>query len=208
MRTYQSQAKDKKGRKSKRAILYSIVLTATLVAVALVITLSLTLGKDEVPLHTPPDDGTQIEVPVPGPSFVLPMAADDFSLGRTAVLDRLVYNSSMNQWRTHNGMDFLAEEGASVVAISDGTVVSVQHTQLDAGVVVIRHAGGLESTYKGLAADIRVEEGDTIEAGDSIGTVASVLPRRRSEGSHLYLETRLNGKLVNPLTYLPEIGDK
>ena len=129
----------------------------------------------------------------------------DATAGKPAVLDKLVYNSSMNQWRTHNGMDFAAAEGTAVLAITDGTVSSVEHTQLEAAVVTIEHADGYVSIYKGLASDVLVEEGDTVKSGDPIGSVASYMPRERSEGPHLHLEIKENGKLIDPLTYLPSI---
>ena len=213
MRMHHANAKEKKklSKKTKRAIIYSAVFGVSTVAIALIITLSLMFGKGPaIETETPPPDpGIDIEAPPPPPYvpvFVLPL--EDFTVGKHAVLDKLVYNSSMNQWRTHNGMDFMAAEGTAVRTITDGTVLSVEHTQLEASVVTIQHADGVVSVYKGLSTDIKVEEGDTLTAGDAIGSVAANMPRERSEGAHLHLEVKQNGTLVDPMLFLPELGDK
>ena len=214
MRVHQANTKEKKlSKKTKKTILYSAIIGTATVAVALIVTLSLVFGAKpgdggEVILP-PPDPGTEVEAPPPPPvkpAIVLPVG--EFTMGKPAVLDRLVYNSSMNQWRTHNGMDFFAAEGTQVLAITDGTVLSVEHTQLEASVVTIQHADGLVSIYKGLSTDILVEEGDSVKSGDAIGAIAASMPRERSEGAHLHLELKENGILIDPITILPEIGDK
>jgi murein DD-endopeptidase MepM/ murein hydrolase activator NlpD len=204
MRTYQSTPKDKKVQKNKKAV-YGILLAITVVVVAAIIALSLTLGKPATDdgLQVPPDDipaGVQPQV------FTLPM--EEFEAGREAVLDRLVWNSTMAHFRTHNGMDFLAAQGAEVRAITGGTVLSVTHTQLQASVVKIQHEDGFVSTYMGLDTDIAVEAGDVVKGGDTIGVLAASMPYERSVGPHLHLEMELNNQLVNPLSYLPDLGEK
>ncbi|MCL2797898.1 MAG: M23 family metallopeptidase, partial [Firmicutes bacterium] len=203
--------KEKKplSKKAKKTILYSGVIGAAAVAVALIVTLSLVFGggktgPGEEVILPPPGGDTEVIAPPPPPSkpaVVLPMA--ESTAGKPAVLDKLVYNSSMNQWRTHNGMDFSAAEGTAVLAITDGTILSVEHTQLEASVVTIGHADGFVSIYKGLSTDVLVEEGDQVKSGDRIGSVAAYMPRERSEGAHLHLEIKENGKLIDPLTFLP-----
>jgi murein DD-endopeptidase MepM/ murein hydrolase activator NlpD len=46
---------------------------------------------------------------------------------------------------------------------------------------------------------IKVEEGESVEAGDLLGKVGS---SGRSTGSHLHYEVRRNGKAVNPIRFL------
>ena len=213
MRMHQANAKEKKpiSKRTKKTILYSALIGTATVAVALIVTLTLVFGArpgdgSQVVLPPPDDDPGQNVVGPPPPAIVLPLGA--YTLGKPAVLNKLVYNSSMNQWRTHDGMDFFADAGTNVLAITDGTVLSVEHTQLEASVITLEHAGGLVSVYKGLSGDILLEEGDTVKSGDVIGSVAASMPRERSEGAHLHLELRQNGSLIDPITILPEIGDK
>ena len=209
MRTHQQNAKDKKAAKrhTRKLAIYTTVLVCAVAIIALAIVLPLTLGGG---VESPP--GQEVDVTPapptptprpPDPLFVLPM--ENFTLGKTASLDRLVFHSSLNNWRTHNGVNFSATAGTVVSAISAGTVVSVEHTQLESGIVTIQHANGLTSSYHGLAADIRVEEGDTVSQGTILGTIAAVRPVARSEGSHLHLRVRQNGNLIDPLTLFPDL---
>jgi murein DD-endopeptidase MepM/ murein hydrolase activator NlpD len=200
MRNYQAAAHSgDKGLKRRKA-LYAVLFGITMAVIALIVTLSVTLGTK--------NRAGEVEAPVgtTESKFVLPM--NDFTLGKGVVLDKLIYHSSLNQWRTHNGMDFLANEGTGVFAVMDGKVLSAQNTQLDGGVVMIEHKNGLVSIYKGLGADITAEAGHNVKSGDKIGTVGAILPRERSEGAHLHLEMKLNDNFVNPLNYLPDVGEK
>jgi len=208
MRVHNNQnSKQKKPtqKSNKRLAIYTTVLITAIAIIALAIILPLTLGGgyDEVEGPPPVVVTPTPTPPIPPPSTVLPL--EDFELGKLASLNRLVFHSSLNNWRTHNGVNFNAEAGSVVGSIRAGTVLSVEHTQLEGGIVTIQHANGFVSSYHGLASDIRVEEGDTVSAGAIIGTVAAVRPVARGEGSHLHLRVRQNGNLIDPLTLFPEL---
>ena len=211
MRTYQSGTKDKKKKLSKKA-LYAILMTASLVVIALIITLSLTLGRKAPVIDSPEPTPPVIDVDVPpvnepeAPKFASPM--NNYSLGNLASLKRLVYSSSMGYWRTHNGVDFAADAGEKVMSVAAGKVTAVQHTVLEATVITVDHGDGLFSYYKGLDADVAVEVGQEVALGDVLGSVAANMPYERDEGAHLHLEMKLGGKYVDPLNYIPELGDK
>ena len=219
MRTHQpsSNNSSKKGKavkgNRKKIALYTAVLCTAIAVITLAIVLPLTLGQT----YDPYDNGGHYveqpnppEPPQPPPQpaqFVVPM--ENFELGKTASLNRLVFHPTLNHWRTHNGVNFTAPEGTVVRSMAAGTVVSVEHTQLEATIVTIQHANGLISSYQGLATNVTVEEGETVSAGTPIGSVAPIRPIARSEGSHMHLRTRVNGNLVDPLTFFPELaGEK
>lgn len=226
MRTYETDTKNERVVSRKRTVLYACALGVGVLAIATVVTLAILFsGAESALLEESPLIDTTVDVVAPTVddeeddedtdvsadvateiTFVLPM--ETFTVGQLCSLDQLVYNSSMNQYATHNGMDFLCDEGTEVFSIADGTVLSVTVTELDATVIIIEHDGGYTSTYKGLNSETSVTDGDTVSAGDVIGTVASSMPRERSEGPHLHLEVTLDGELIDPLTVLPEVGDK
>jgi murein DD-endopeptidase MepM/ murein hydrolase activator NlpD len=211
MRIYQNNSKEKKTKKDNKKLTYTLLLAFSVVAVAVIITLSLTLGKPKAPIINAPDSGPTIDVEVPPvaddrPVYVLPM--ENFTVGKLPSLDKLVYSSSMNYWKTHNGIDLAADAGTEVRAVSAGTVTGVQDTVLEAMVITIDHGDGLFSYYKGLDSAAAVKVGDTVEAGTLIGTVAANMPLERDEGAHLHFEMKLNGKYVDPMNYLPELGGK
>ena len=211
MRIYQSTTKDKK-KKTNKKLLYTILLSACVVVIATVITLSVTLGKkppvaDEVPTD-PPVIGTETP-PVnepEAPRCAVPL--NNFSLGNLASLKRVVFSSSMGYWRTHNGVDFSAVAGESVMSIANGTVMAISHTVLEGTVISVDHGDGLISYYKGLDQSVAVEVGQAVEKGTVIGSVAANMPYERDEGAHLHLEMKQDGKFVDPLDYIPDLGDK
>jgi murein DD-endopeptidase MepM/ murein hydrolase activator NlpD len=210
MRTYQSGTKEKNVRKNNKKLIYSILLAVSLAAIATVITLSVVLGGPKpLPVLEEPDPSQPVDtVPdVTAPEFKAPLAS--FTVTAQASLTRLVYSSSMNYWKTHNGVDLAAEAGATVMSVSAGTVTSVQHTVLEGSVVAVTHGDGLVSYYKGLDSDVSVSVGDAVSAGTRLGTLSGAgMALEHDEGPHLHLEMKLNGKFVDPAVYLPELADK
>jgi len=213
MRTHQNNSKDKKvaKRHNKKVAAYTVVLCTAVAIIALAIILPLTLGNRYNGGDGEYTGGGNVNPPPPPPppapvQVVTPM--ETFTVGKLASLDRLVFHSSMNQWRTHNGVNFNAAIGTEVRSIKAGTVLSVEHTQLEGTIVTIQHVNGFVSAYHGLAIDARVEEGDTVHVGEVLGTVAAVRPIARSEGSHLHLRVRQDGNLIDPLTLFPELSEQ
>ena len=118
-------------------------------------------------------------------------------------VDALVYNQTMADWRTHEGIDVCAELGEQVHAVANGTVEYIYDDDLYGTTVVISHGGGLTSTYSNLAEVPTVNEGDTVSAGDVIGAVGTTALCEAAEVNHLHLEMAQDGTAVDPCTYLP-----
>lgn len=209
MKTYSSgTTKDKKTKKGFfKKNLYAILFGSSLLVVAAVITLTLVFtrpAQDVGTVPTPPVDNNPVVDEPNKPTFGLPL--DEYTLGKEAALDSLVYSATLNQWRSHNGVDFTATAGATVKAVIDGTVKSVVDTNLEGWVVTVEHADGLVSIYKGLDKDGLVAEGTAVKTGDALGKLAETMMIEQLDGVHLHLEMKKNGALVNPLDYLPEAG--
>jgi len=98
----------------------------------------------------------------------------------------------------HDGVDFGAACGAPVRTAAPGTVVAIGRSGSYGLRVVIRHRGGLETSYAHLA-DALVEVGDDVDASTTVGTVGST---GLSTGCHLHLGVRQNGRPTDPLTLL------
>lgn len=118
-------------------------------------------------------------------------------------VDALVYNRTMADWRTHEGVDITADLGEPVRVVADGTVERVYQDDLYGTTVVVSHGGGLTSTYSNLAEVPTVSEGDTLAAGDVIGAVGATAICEAGEVHHLHLEMALDGTAVDPCAYLP-----
>lgn len=118
-------------------------------------------------------------------------------------VETLSYDLTMKDWRTHDGVDILAEAGALVRAAADGTVESVENDDLYGTTVTIRHGGGIKTVYSNLAETPTVSEGDTVRAGDVIGSVGDTALCEIGQPTHLHLAMSKDGESVDPMSYLP-----
>ncbi|SHH75684.1 Peptidase family M23 [Sporobacter termitidis DSM 10068] len=134
-------------------------------------------------------------------SFVWPVVGD---ISVVFSQDELVYNQTMGDWRTHNGMDISAAIGAKVMAAADGTVTDVYADDLLGTTVVIDHGNGLKSIYANLAKTPVVSEGDKVEMGSVIGAVGDTALGETSQASHLHFAITKDDQPVDPASYLPK----
>ncbi len=118
--------------------------------------------------------------------------------------DELVYDRTMGDWRTHNGVDFLAEDGTLVSVVADGVIEDVYRDEYYGTGILVDHGGGLKSTYLGLIENATVSPGQTVTAGETIGAVSTTALFESLEQAHLHVEMTLDGVRVDPLAYLPE----
>ncbi len=136
-------------------------------------------------------------------SFTLPL--------NTSVLapfsgDKLVENITLKEWRTHNGVDLKAEEGAMVKAACDGKVSAISLDPLwGTTVEVLCHQNGKDYllSYCGLSEELPIKLNDSISMGDNLGTVASI-PCEAAIGSHLHFTVQENNEYIDPLSLLSE----
>ncbi len=117
-------------------------------------------------------------------------------------MDHLTYDKTLNDWRTHDGMDISAAAGTKVQAACAGTVKSVENDPLLGTTVTLEHTGGYQTIYANLEARPTVKEGDSVSAGQILGAVGSTSIAESSEGPHLHFSVRKNGTPVNPETFL------
>ena len=119
-------------------------------------------------------------------------------------MDALQYDPTMSDWRTHDGLDLAAEIGTKVLAVQNGTVLRVFSDDLYGTTVVIDHGSGLVISYSNLEQVPTVYEGDTVSAGDVIGSVGDTAKCESLQEGHLHLTAELNGESVSPENYLPK----
>ena len=117
-------------------------------------------------------------------------------------MDVLSYNETTRDWRVHNGVDYGAEEGTPVCAAAEGTVVSVQEDDLMGVTVVLRHIGGYETTYAGLAQADSLKAGDTVELGQTLGTVGTTALAETALGPHVHFSVTYQDMPMDPEDFL------
>ena len=115
----------------------------------------------------------------------------------------LMWNPTMQDWRTHDGIDIAAELGTQVKAAANGRVADVYEDDLCGTTVVLTHQNGLQSIYSNLAAAPAVSIGDAVGVGQVIGAVGDTALGEAGQVCHLHFGMALNGESVDPADYLP-----
>ena len=114
--------------------------------------------------------------------------------------DELVYNKTLGDWRTHNGIDYAAEKGAALSAPVSGKVVTAGTDGNWGPVVEIEDVSGRLWRLCGVA-DPKVKPGDTVEAGQALGKLGTV-GCECAEESHLHLEIKQGTAYLDPAKFV------
>lgn len=133
-------------------------------------------------------------------SWVWPVSGD---ISREYSIDALKYDVTMDDWRTHDGLDISAKQGDEVHAAADGTVSSVEKDELYGTTVTIDHGAGMKSVYSNLEDTPTVAAGDSVKAGDTIGAVGQSAICEVNQPPHVHVAVFKDGNSVNPQNYLP-----
>lgn len=151
---------------------------------------------------TTPKPAVAMEDPTPTlPQFIMPTIGN---VAKTFSIDALVWSNTMEDYRTHNGIDVCASVGEGVMAAADGIVTEVYVDPMMGNTVVIAHDGGAETVYQNLGDDITVSTGDTVKSGEVIGSVGESALIEIAEEPHLHFEMLVNSTRVDPLAYITE----
>lgn len=143
-------------------------------------------------------DGNEDAPTVSSKGYVIPV--------KNAVVStayEIAHNTTTNQIRVHQGLDFIGTAGDEVYAIADGTVTMiVTNSKIGENYVTITHSDGMTSTYKYIDVLEGLEVGAKIERGELLGAIAVANGYELHEGDHLHLEINVQGKNVDPNIYL------
>ena len=152
-------------------------------------------------LRTEPLESTPASLTVDDIAFVMPC---DGGVLSAASLTVPVYSITMNDHRTHTGVDIAASEGSPVVSCADGVVVSVFEDPMMGMTVEVDHGGEVTSVYRNLSLEAApgLAVGTAVSAGDVLGAVGSTALVECEEESHLHFELKVNGEYVDPAEYI------
>ncbi len=115
-----------------------------------------------------------------------------------------VFSYTMNDYRTHDGLDFAASPGTPVLSAADGVICEIVDDPMMGATVAVQHSGGAITKYKGLSPEsLNMHNiGDTVKRGDAIGAVGETALIESAEESHLHFEMTIEGEHVNPAEYM------
>ena len=130
-------------------------------------------------------------------SFMLPC---DGKIIREYSPEIPVYCETMEDWRTHSGVDFAVKEDEEVLSVGKGKVSKVLVDSVYGYTVEVDY-GDFIARYCGLEQGTCVGIDQLLNKGDSIGKVATV-PCESKSGKHLHFEIIRNGDYADPIKTL------
>jgi murein hydrolase activator len=133
-----------------------------------------------------------VAVPIPVFKGNLPWPVS----GRIRVAFGRRKHPKFDTYTVENGIEIDAREGAPVAAVHEGIVAFADRFRGYGLMVVVDHGGKHHTLYAHLA-DLRVQPGQRVAAGQVLGTVGSGV-----EGPGLYFEVRFHGRPEDPAEWL------
>lgn len=149
------------------------------------------------------DEPVEVEPVVEAPAELLPQVVSPLDGTTVTVfsMNELLYDETMGDWRTHEGLDIQAADGDAVKTAAGGTIQSVTKDELMGTTVTIAHSGGYVTYYSSLRSDPPISEGQQVYAGDIIGYVGTAAAES-DMGPHLHFAVSKDGTLIDPQEYV------
>ena len=112
--------------------------------------------------------------------------------------ENLVYDKTLEQYRTNECISLAAPVGEQVKASADGIVKLITKTDESGNTIVIDHGNNWATIYSQLQDNLLVNEGDIVKKGQVIGGVNSPTKYGILLGSHLDFKITHDDNSVNP----------
>jgi len=119
-------------------------------------------------------------------------------------MDKLVYSKTLEDWRTHSGLDISSSRGTAVKAAADGYVYQIKNDPRFGITIILNHSDGVKTVYSNLASGDYVVTNQNVKAGDVIGSIGNTALFETAEPAHLHFEVLINDAYVDPKDYLQD----
>ncbi len=116
--------------------------------------------------------------------------------------EALVYDETLNLYRTNESISITADKGDEIVASADGKIIEIGSNVTDKGYVVIDHGNGYSTKYSQLVDKFIVKKGDEVRRGQIIGHIGEPTSTFARQGTHLQYTVAKNNVNIDPLKYL------
>ncbi len=159
--------------------------------------------KNDKPSSAETDASAEVSVTVEDklPEFSLPVNG---KVSKEYSMDVPVFSCTMNDYRTHAGVDLLSTPGSSVVAPADGIVGQVWEDPMMGICLNLIHTGGAVTTFRGLAPETMgfIAPGTEVKKGQAIAASGTTALIECGDEPHVHMELAIEGELVNPADYM------
>ena len=118
--------------------------------------------------------------------------------------EELVYSETMNDYRTHTGIDIISSDSAPVYSSESGKITDIQKHPLWGNCITVDHENDYTTCYKNLSDSLPegIEVGSYVSKGGLLGSVGSTALVEAGEQPHIHFEMYVNGEPVDPIEYL------
>ena len=116
--------------------------------------------------------------------------------------ENLVYSQTLDEWVTHSGIDIKADKTTVVKAAEGGVIKSIKNDPRYGLTIVIEHNDNYQTVYSNLLTSEFVVEGESVERGQSIGTVGNSAVFEIADEPHLHFEILKDSIPVDPSIYI------
>ena len=117
-------------------------------------------------------------------------------------MDSLIYNETLEDWRTHDGIDISSPAGTDVLSAAAGVVADIREDDFLGTTVVLQHDDGYRTVYASLEPEVAVSFGEKVSSGQRLGKVGVSAGSESAAGPHLHFSVTKDGKAVDPAEYL------
>lgn len=139
-----------------------------------------------------------VEEVIPDPTFTKPVEGE---IIKEFAKDSLVYSQTLDEWITHYGIDIKADRTTVVKASAPGTVQAIKNDPRYGLTIIVEHVNGYKTVYSNLLSTEFVSEGETVEEGQSLGTVGNSAAFEIADEPHLHFEIIKNEEYLDPKIY-------
>lgn len=132
-------------------------------------------------------------------TFVMPLKGDilnAFSNGKP------VKSKTLNEWRTHDGVDIKAAVATPVKSASDGIVSAIEEDSMWGVCITIDHGNGYQSMYMGLNVNVSVKKDQRVDIGTVLGSVGETAEIEVAEEPHLHFAMKKDGAWIDPMSMM------
>ena len=134
--------------------------------------------------------------------FACPMDMNTAQVSKKYSMDMVIYNTTLDQYMTHPGIDIEAPEGSGVLAAADGTITDIYTDDCYGITIEITHSDGYITRYCNLSTKKLAEKGDTVKKGQLISNIGRSALYESMEKDHLHFEILKDGKNCDPTEFI------
>ncbi len=115
-----------------------------------------------------------------------------------------VFSPTMEDYRTHSGIDIACETASPVLAAADGKIGNFWYDPMMGYTLSVLHGGDAVTIYQGLAEELPegIVPGESVKAGQTIACSGNTALIECEDEEHLHFMLHIGGVEVDPMEYL------